>query len=263
MPTAFVSEGTILIVLKSYFDCSGKDEAPFITLSGIATNDDLWAEIDTTWDYLLKVGTPKAEYMHMVEAVHLRDEFDRVKGWDDDKVFQLINALLSYITQLDKSKYCQFSCTVDMNAYRKLLGEGYQMDSPTDICNKFCVETVMQWYLLEYKGLCLEAHYYFDQGEPFEPLFKAKWERETELDKLTGNYTTIWSHIKHVGTSPMRSTVGLQVADMLAWGRNREETKANRYQHLALALTRLAPSKWVVFDEALLRRKYRPLLYKP
>jgi hypothetical protein len=234
-----------------------------MTLSGISAIDTLWDEIEPTWNYILQIGDPKAAYMHMREAVHLNREFERGQGWDHDKVSALVNALLSFVTTINKSAYCQFACTSDMNAYRKLTAETYQLDSPVDICNATCVETVMQWYLLEYKGLDLAASYYFDQGEPFEPVFKAKWERETETDRATGQYNTIWSHIKHVGTANMRTTPGIQIADMLAWARNREENKGTRYEALALAMTRLAPSKWVVWNEALLRKKYQPLIYKP
>jgi len=263
MPSAFVRKGTLLIVLKSYFDCSGKDNAPLITLSGIATSDDIWADIESNWNYLLQVGDPKASYMHMVEAVHLNREFDQSKGWTDDKVYLLINALLSYITQVPKDKYCNFLCTIDMNAYRKLQAESYQMDSPADILATSCTDRIMSWYFIEYKGMDLEAHYYFDADEPFEPIIKARWEREREDCEVPGAYNK-WHHIKHVGTSIMRSTVGIQVADMLAWSRNREQTKpGERYESLALALTRLSPSCIAFWDENLLRRKYRPLIYKP
>jgi hypothetical protein len=250
-------------VLKSYFDCSGKDDAPFITLSGIATNDVIWGEIEANWNCRLQTGTPKASYMHMVEAVHLNREFSPDKGWTDDKVYGLINALLSDITQTPKDKYCQFVCMIDMNAYRKLQAESYQMDSPADILVTSCTDRIMSWYFLEYKGMDLEAHYYFDMDEPFEPIIKARWERELEGCEVPGAYNK-WHHIKHIGTAQMRSTIGIQVADMLAWARNREETKkGQRYESLALALTRLSPSHIAFWDEDLLRRKYRPLIYRP
>lgn len=251
-------------MLNAYFDRSGQDDSAFLTLSGIAATEELWSEIAQTWNYILQSGDRKASYMHMIEAVHLRGEFSKEKGWNDESVFELVNALLSYITQIDKSRYCQFACTIDMNAYRRLEKETYQLGSPIDLCNLTCVETVMQWYLLEYKGgLDLEAKYYFDQGEPFEPVFREKWERETEKDRSAGQYNTIWSHIKHVGSADMRSTPGLQIADMLAWARNREENKATRFEGLALALTRLAPSKWIIWNEESFRKKYRPLIHPP
>jgi hypothetical protein len=263
LPTAFLREGTVLIVMKSYFDRSGLENTDFIALSGIAASDDTWAVIEATWNHVLGAHNPQAAYMHMNEAVFLKKEFEKTKGWDDDKVFGLVNLLVSYLSQIPNTTYCQFASIIDMRAYRKLQAETYELDSPVDLLNASCAERVMFWYLHEYKGVDLEAHYYFDQNEPFEPIFKAKWERETERDRDTGTYS-IWSHIKHVGSANMRNTPGLQIADMLAWANNRKETKPGaRYEHLFLPLTRLAPSKWIMWDEPNLQKKYRPLIYNP
>ncbi len=53
----------------------------------------------------------------------------------------------------------------------------------------------MPWYLFEYKGVDLEASYHFDTGEPFELIFKAKWERKREKFDKVGKYSALWSHI--------------------------------------------------------------------
>jgi len=204
-------------MLKAYFDKSGQESAKFLTLSGIAAPDDVWVEIEQNWKHILLAGDLKAAYMHMVEAVGLRDEFSPGKGWTREKVFPVINALLSYVTTIPKERYCQFACTIDMDAYRKLRAETYQMESPVELCIILCVDRVVFWYLHEYKDMDLEAIYCFDQNEPFEPIFKAKWEREIERDLWIKTYS-IWQHIKDVGSADMRVTVGLQVADMLAWG---------------------------------------------
>jgi hypothetical protein len=169
-----------LVMLKAYFDKSGDHKnanQAFLHLCGVAAIDSEWAEIEASWNHILRSGTTKADYMHMVEAVHLRKQFDRAKGWTDDSVFELVNALLSYVTTIPQDIYCQFVCTVDMKAYRALRQETFQMDSPVDLCNTSCVESVMWWYLTAYKGLDFEASYYFDIGEPFELGFRKKWER--------------------------------------------------------------------------------------
>jgi hypothetical protein len=156
-----------------------------------------------------------------------------------------------------------------MEAYRRLTAETYQMDSPVEICNSTCVEGVMGWYVNMYRAdLDYEASYYFDTGEPFEPIFKAKWEEALKRDELTRTHS-IWSHIKYVGTAPMRKTQGLQISDMLAWGINRERNPIvnspipKEYEHIALALTRLAPTFYKVWDEKELRKRYRRLIHSP
>jgi hypothetical protein len=250
-------------VLKLYFDKSGQEDAAYLALGGVAANDSLWGEIEGDWRSYLSNHNPPAAYMHLVEAVPLRGEVRREKGWDDDKVFGLVNSLLSYLTTLPKHQYCHSTCSVEMAAYRKLQAESYQMYSPADLCVTTCTSGLFDWYLHNYHGSDLEAHYHFDVGEPFEPILKAKWEKELEISERTGDYS-FWTHIKHIGLAQMRSTPGLQVADMLAWATNRNLGKlAQRYRDLVIALRSLIPSKWVIWDEKLLREKFRPLIYKP
>ena len=234
-----------------------------MTLSGIAASDDTWAEIESTWMHILSHHSPPAPFMHMYPAATLREPFTVAKGWDDDKVAGLVNLLVDYISQIPKDRYCQFACTLDMNAYRKLQAETYQLEAPAEMLGNLCIDRIMYWYLLQYKGLEVEAHYYFDTGEPFEPIIKAKWERELESFRLTKIYNK-WAHVKCISTAQMSSTPGIQVADMLAWAINRENNCfVSTYRHLSLALTRLAPSQWARMDEYWMRREYRPLIYKP
>lgn len=260
LPTAFVREGTLLIVLKTYFDKSGQEDQSLMTIGGIAANDEVWYEIESDWLHILHSHIPRAEYIHMVEAVFLRGAFDKGRGWDDDKVFGLVSLLLTYLTDYPKKEnHRHFACTLNMQDYLKLQAEGYQMPSPADLIANSVVEAIKHWYFLRYQGLDLEAHYYFDIGEPFEPIIKERWEKEMGCGKYNA-----WSHISHVGSSPMRTTPGLQIADMFAWATNRHEVKLpKRYSDLVTALRGLAPCTWAVVDEAQLRRKYRPLIYRP
>jgi hypothetical protein len=207
-PTVNVSKYEICIVLKSFFDKSGQEDAAYMTLGGVAGNDTLWSEIKSTWNYCLSCGDPKAAYMHMAEAVPLRGQFKKANGWDDEKVFGLVNQLLTYLSNLPKKKYCHITCTVDMAAYRKLESEGYQMDSPADLCVTSCAIALFDWYLHDYHGLDFEAEYYFDVGEPFEPILKARWEKEIEVSERTETYG-FWTHIKHIGPAQMRRTPGI------------------------------------------------------
>jgi hypothetical protein len=104
-PNAYLNIG-VLVVLKLYFDKSGQEDAAYLALGGVAANDSLWGEIEGDWRSYLSNHNPPAAYMHLVEAVPLRGEFRREKGWDDDKVFGLVNSLLSYLTTLPKHQYC-------------------------------------------------------------------------------------------------------------------------------------------------------------
>lgn len=257
--TVHLRSGSLFITLKAYFDKSGQDDQALLTIGGIAGGDEVWGKIENDWKAILKDHDPPAAYMHMVEAIPLRCEFRPDKGWNDDKVFGLVNTLLSYLSEVpDKTKYCHFACTLKMDDYRKLQAENYQMDAPADLLASLCAQRITEWYFFEYKGIDLEATHVFDQNEPFEPIIKAKWERETENSRLTGNYNA-WCHIAEVGTAIMRKTPGLQVADMFAWATNRHEVKVpQRYSDLAIAMRSLIPTIFIVIDETQLRRQYRP-----
>jgi hypothetical protein len=262
-PNVLIGKDEIFVVMKVFLDGGGdgKRDPDRVILSGIAANDGTWADIEDNWRAILQIGDPKAAYMHMNEAVFLKKEFE---GWTDDRVSGLLNALLSYLSSVPKQSYCQFACTVEMDAYRKLQSETYQIEAPAELCVNTCVDRIMDWYFHEYHGgVDLEAHYYFDGGEPFEEIFQAHWKREIEAAERTGQHSR-WQHVTHIGTAVMRSTIGIQVADMLAWSTNRHAAvPGERYADFVIALRALMPTKWAVWDEALLKKYYRPLIYPP
>jgi hypothetical protein len=262
-PTARIPEGSVFVVLKAYLDKSGQEDQELFTIGAVAASDDVWADIERDWDTILKGNNPSASYMHMVEAIPLRGEFSPDKGWNDDHVFGLTNLLLSYLSTpapKDRYRYCHFSCSLKMNDYRKLRAETYQLDSPADLIASACVRQISTWYFEHYPGLDYEAHYYFDQNEPFEEIIKAKWNRA----RLDQNPKYQWGHIAHVGSAVMRKTPGLQIADMIAWATNRHEVKIpQRYDNFIIGMRHLLPSFWTVIDERQLREHFRPLIYHP
>jgi hypothetical protein len=263
-PTALLRDGSLFTVLKSYFDKSGQEDQPLLTIGGIAANDQLWADIEIDWNDILQKNDPPASYMHMRDAIPLRGDFSPAMGWDDDHIFGLINLLISYLSNLPlKQQYCQFSASLKMGDYDKLREETYQMDSPADIVASSCVRQMTEWYFTEYKSLDFEAHYYFDQGEPFEEIIKAKWNRwRAEAEDSRSLHQ--WGHITHIGPAIMKKTPGLQIADMFAWATNRHEVKIpRRYDDLVIGLRHLFPSMWVVIDEKTLRNNFKPLVYNP
>lgn len=263
-PIVNLSDGSVFVVLKSYFDKSGQEDQQLLTISGIAGDDDVWAEVEDGWRSILQNHNPPAAYMHMVEAIPLRGEFSPDKGWDDGKVFGLVTNLLDHLNLIQhRERYRHFGCSLRMADYQKLQVESYQMDSPADMIATACTDEIVDWYFFQYKGLDLEAHYYFDQGEPFEEMIKAKWNRERAKLHLPSDYNK-WAHITHIGSVVMRKTPALQVADMFAWATNRHEVKVpQRYSDLAIGMRYLIPSTWAVIDEAQLRRNYKPQIYKP
>ena len=142
-----------------------------------------------------------------------------------------------------------------------LQGKTYQMDSPAKLCTDYCTDWIMNWYVSKYKGLDLEAAFYFDQGEPFEPIFRAEWEKETERDRASGRHS-MWSQIIHVGPVCKEKSPGVQIADMFAWGVNRIVTRNPRFAHMAPAMSTFLNSTSRTMGEEYLRKRFRPLIWQ-
>ena len=188
-----LGKGELLIALRAYLDSSGKLEDDWMTLAAVAANDEMWGEFEAAWEKILGEHIPKAKYIHMREIFRLIEGFDSSLGWDHNLAFGLVNKCLGYMSLLDKKRFRMFYCSVDLKAWRKLRAETYQMPDPVDMCNKFCSELVLGWYLLHYPDI-LDIHrdrvkYFFDRHEYFENPFKEKWNTERNMSEKTGEWS--------------------------------------------------------------------------
>lgn len=132
-----ISAGDFLIALRAYLDSSGKLHDNYITLAGVAANDDMWQEFENRWTEILAGHSPVGQYIHMREVYRLEKAFDKQLGWTQDNAFSLVNKCLMYMSHLDKKRFRMFYCTVDLRAWQKLRAETYQMPDPIDMCNKY------------------------------------------------------------------------------------------------------------------------------
>lgn len=263
--SSWLYEGShILIGLESYFDGSysgkGWREGRFISLAGHATEDDIWTSFDIEWRRILNDDRahPKAPYLHMKEASALDGKvFTWRNGWNRKKVECLVTELLEYLQSLDKKRFHQFACSIDLDAYRKLCGEGFSIPDPVEICNGYCPESVLVWFVTSYPGVIGDAHYFFDQNEPFKPLFEDQWTKEKQKVLDLSPRCHYWQLIKTVTTADMRDKPALQAADLLAWASNRVLTApAGAFaKHLEWIMKQIVPSSWIVFDEARFRQE--------
>lgn len=255
-----------MVALESYFDGAhigqGWTNGSLVTLAGFAAEDTIWAEFDDHWRAILSEdkSRPKAKYLHTQEAVHGKREFGYRNGWNTKKVFSLVIDVLKYLQTLDKQRFRQFACTVDLTAHRKLVAEGHKLDDPIAICNG-CPYTVLAWYSADYPGLIHSAHYFFDQNEPFEEPFKQKWISEKQRRISPGGIDMFWSLIKTVSSADMRDKPALQAADLLAWATNRNLSKPPGEpalgKHLEPIMKQIIPSSWILWDEKRLRESQR------
>jgi hypothetical protein len=193
----------------------------------------------------------------MRETAHLKGPFQASLGWTEEKAFGLSNRMLMYMQTLDKKAFRMFACTVDLAAHRKLLDHGFQIEFPIEICNRYCSEVVLGWYVTQYPGLVHSARFVFDQGEPFRHPFEMKWLKEKK------DPYRLWRIIKSVEAKDMKSTPGLQAADMLAWSSNREQTGHHKARFMCHIMKKVIPSMWVVWNEQKFREHYKPLIWTP
>jgi hypothetical protein len=265
-----ISEDDILIALRAYFDSSGKLEDDWMTLAGIATTDAIWQELEKAWDAILDEHTPKGSYVHMKEIFRLEKGFDKKLGWTHETAFGLSNKCLMYMSHLPKDKVRVFYSSVDLRAWRKLRAETYQMPEPVQLCNEYCSEFVLTWYAA---FLCPSEvvdpqtdsiRYFFDRNEYFFKPFFEKWNYERNQSEATGNWS-IWNVVDEVAPVEMKKTPGIQAADIIAWGRNRETftKEGDIASHLMYIIRKVIPMSGVIWNEAKLREQFKPLIHSP
>jgi len=63
----------------------------------------------------------------------------------------------------------------------------------------------------------------------------------------------------------MKKIPGIQAADIIAWGRNRETfaKEGDIASHLAHILRQVMPTSYVIWNEAKLREQFKPLIHLP
>lgn len=257
------ARGSALIALKAYFDGSytGRawTEGGFLTLAGFAAEESIWTDFDCEWQRILTDdrSRPRASYLHMREAAHLKGEFSIRNGWNLRKVESLIVDLLRYFQTLDKQRFRQFACTVDLSAHERLAAEGLKLEDPISRCNRSCPEIVLAWYATKYPGIVHSLHYYFDQEEPFEERFREKCDEEKNKKLGVSASEMFWSLIRTVANADMRVTPPLQAADLLAWASNRSASKKvgeASFTQVEPFMKNLIPSTWSFWGEPELRQ---------
>jgi hypothetical protein len=197
----------------------------------------------------------------MREATKLKGPFCYKNGWNSMKVSYLVTDLLMYMQQVDKKRFRQFGCTIDLEAYRKLTKQGYSFNDPIDICNEFCPFVILTWYATDYPGLIHSAHYFFDVQEPFKAPFEERWKQEKSNQFDITSMREWWSVIKTVTSADMRNKPAMQAADLLAWSSNRKLSPKQEalFKHIEPVMKSIIPSTWVIFDEGNLRGRYEQI----
>jgi len=252
----YLDEARPLIAMRCYFDGSeGSDDggAKWLTLAGYIASDGFWGRFQGKWETMLKERYPIAPYIHMNPLVMHEDPFERVVGWTNGKMTELVTDAIMVLNGLDKEEFCSFACSIDLNAHKRLIAEGVKMPSePIEILTHACVLGAFTWYFRNRPGKMEMAYIFFDQGEPFLEIIRKIWMGKSAPGRVT--VEPIWGLIAGVQPMDMRNTPPIQAADMLAWARTRSlSSKKRLYQHLDKIISTVIPQDSVRLGEEKMR----------
>ena len=211
--------------------------------------------------------------MHMKEALGLayNTPFARNLGWDREQVWKLVFRLVKYMSGF-KNGLHMFSCGIDMKAWRKLSLAGISLPSEVELCNRY----VSQVIVARFARSVLEAYkqsetitmhqddllnFVFDRHESFRRPFEDFINAEKNEAGRSGK-STIWQFVDGIAEGDMKRTPGIQAADILAWGTNRENTAQEGKDGISLAyiMKQVIAATWKEYDESRLLSEFGPSL---
>lgn len=206
--------------MKAYCDGSGDRGTEFLVLTAVAARDSVWTEFEKEWANLLSHRTPKATHVHACDMFSLAEDFTREKGWDEAKVSKLLWDCFLYARHLDKKEFCVFTCTVDMEAYRRIRGCGFRLPHPYAICSRFCSEMVLKWYLQDFAKNYVQGklNYYFDRGERHLAAFDIRRRAAAKAVRKPGlDLRTHWDLVDEAIPVDSKKHPPVQLADIISW----------------------------------------------
>jgi hypothetical protein len=211
--------GTIIAVLKVYFDGSGKEgdpQAKFVTMAGFAAPEELWSYFDDQWLQILRErGDPS--FMHMKDAIQHTGNF---AGWDAGKTNFLIQGLIGLLQEVTvgNKRFCGFRCTVDLIGHEAWKARN-NIPPVAQLCANIAFGRMLAWYGEFPDPIISGFDVYFDRGEPFLDILMRQWN-----NKVSPGQEPWWHLVRKLAPAEMQTVPALQAADMLAWSHNRLKT---------------------------------------
>jgi hypothetical protein len=242
-------------IMTCFFDGSeGHDPGKrWLTLAGLIASEDLWAAFDGSWRAMLRNRYPLAPYLHMYQMMAGKDPFERVNGWTEPKVKALVFDAVQLLSQIDKTAFRSFICTIDLEAYGRLVTEGYGILSAPSVCAQSCLGALFEWYADRFS--IEEAYVFYDRGEPFFQQFKADWLRERTPRDKPRDPESFWDAIADVHDVDMDRHAPVQACDLLAWATTRSRSDRS-YSWLSGAIWDCIPQSKLIIDEQLMRERH-------
>ena len=244
--------------MRCFFDGSrGEDDdiGQWLTLAGYMATDAVWSGFQKQWETMLRDRYPIAPYVHMCDIAANVDPFERLAGWDDDKLTKLVLDCLLILQDLNKRDVCSFTYSIDLTARVKLIAEGYEIHDPYAICTSSCVGLAFKWQYDTHPTNSERSYLFFDRGEKFINYIRPKWLKERTPPGKVG-LGSFWDWIIDIQELDMREHPPIQAADVLAWARTRSlSKKERRWRFLEDIMQQVIPSSSVKLGEAEMRAK--------
>lgn len=274
VPHVLLSGKEIIVGVRAYLDRSGTKERSYVTLAAFAGPDSTWAEFEEGWAEVLTQGFLPVPYFHVVEALGLRykSPFCRTLGWERKHIWELLGKLIVFMGKFNRGKLTMHSCAIHMDAWRELADSGVSIPSEIDLCNKYVCQVITAMFANKSlkeapPGPIINLHkddllnFVFDRSEPFFEPFRRFVNQEKDDAERT-SVPSIFQFIDGVGEGEMKLTPGLQAADILAWGTNRENTMAEGQEgtRFAWMLRQIVTYTLKEFDRDVFVREFGPPL---
>ena len=218
-PINHIKDDQLFMILRTYFDGSGKADDPqhrFITLACCAASESSWEGFEQKWKAALGMAT----FMHMKEAMASppRGHFST---WEWDEIEGLVERLVSVIRGANQLGLVSYMFSVDLRAYQKWTHRLLLEKRPEYECASWCFYRAAECYrdgLAAAGGPVIKGGIdaYFDKGEQYMNSIYRHWSRKDYKRRYP-----ILDLVRSVQPVDMRETPGVQLADMLAWSRNR------------------------------------------
>lgn len=255
--------------MRAYLDKSGQSSSSYVTLAAFARSDWAWADFEKGWNETLKTGFRPVDYMHMIEALGLRyrSPFSYALGWKREYVWDLVGKLLVFPGGLEKGRITMHSCVIDMNAWRELTAGGCKIPSEIDLCNRYVSGLIAAIFAGQVLRQAPSDTFYIAQDDLLNFVFDFNEDfyepfRKYVIEEKGKGESTIWHLVDGIGEGEMRTTPGIQAADVLAWSSNRENTVAEGEEgkHIAYLLHQIVMSTRKVYDRETLLKEFCPKL---
>lgn len=225
------SRGSRPVAVRGYFDRSGGERGR-LTLAGYLASPEVWARFDQAWGEVLSGFEPQCLYLHMVDAMKLRNEFETKNGWNSDLVNELLHQLVHHCflpcawSEPDGPSLFKLYCMIEASEWARACAAAPRLKNhgTAGVAARFVAGIALK-RLPQAEGepegcRAGSLELVFDREKQFKFKRQIELAWEAAAQRAVGQRGPL-SLISRIGEENWRETPGLQAADFLAWLVNR------------------------------------------